>query len=262
MAKNRATDVTGDVGEHLAAAVLAPIATVERRGEGMELDYYCELREHPGCVFHVQAKGSVTPCYSQNMISSLPIKRSTIEEYWFKQPYPVYILMSDTRRGSTYRIRVSECSYQQGESETYTFRIPISNELTRENVGLLADEILRHQPQLNAQDAKRLAEDYRAQHPLLCHDLDHIDSLLEMMRGTDQHEQVKAKVAIQALTDDGELGSHRLENGLIAIFQNCKDRITQHHALDTLVALRATGASSEIIKQIDRNTRLYGAVKR
>jgi hypothetical protein len=53
------------------------------------------------------------------------------------------------------------------------------------------------------------------------------------------------------------LESHRLESGLIEIFRNCKDRITQSHVLDTLVAIGATGAGPEVIKQIDRNTRTY-----
>jgi len=181
MPKNRETDVTGDIGAHLAATVLAPITTVESRGETMELDYYCELRKFPGCAFHVQAKGSASPTYSHGMISSLPISRKTIEEYWMKQPYPVFVLMSDVRTGRTYYIRVSGQFYEEGTTETYTFKIPLTNELTAENVGQLTPEILEYQPQLSPEQASQLAAEYKLAYPLLCHDLDQIESFLEIM---------------------------------------------------------------------------------
>src|SRR3954447_21988541 len=97
MPKSKKTDVSGDIGAHLAAGVLAPIATVEARGETMELDFYCELRAHAGCSFHVQAKGSEVPTYGNEFITSLSISRRTVEDYWLKQVYPVYILMADVR---------------------------------------------------------------------------------------------------------------------------------------------------------------------
>ena len=135
MPKSKKTDVSGDIGAHLAAEVLAPIATVEPRGETMELDYYCELRAHAGRAFHVQAKGSEDPTYGPGFITSLPIKRTTVEGYWFKQVYPVYITMADVRSNRVFYLRVTCENYESGDSETCTFRIPLTQELTPENVG-------------------------------------------------------------------------------------------------------------------------------
>jgi hypothetical protein len=257
MPKSKKTDVSGDIGAHLAAVVLAPIATVEPRGETMELDYYCELRTHAGCSFHVQAKGSEEPTYGKDFITSLPISRKTVENYWLKQVYPVYILMADVRARRVFYFRVATDYYEAGSSETCTFRIPLSQELTAENVGNLIPDILANQPKMTPEEAARTAAQFQQENPLLCHDLTEIDAFLEIMRGSDQTSQMKAKVAIQTLVKSARLDSHRLETGLIEIFRNCKDRITQNHVLDTLVAIRATGAGSEVIKQIDRNTRTY-----
>lgn len=257
MPKNKQTDVTGDIGAHLAAGVLAPIATVEARGETMELDYYCELRTHAGRAFHVQAKGSEEPSYGKDFITSLPISRKTIEEYWFKQVYPVYVLMADVRARRVFYVRVTTDNYETGASETCTFRIPLSQELAPENVGNLLPDILANQPKMTTEEAAGTAARFRQENPLLFHDLNEIDAFLEVMRGSDQTAQMRAKVAIQTLAASSRLDSHRLESGLIEIFRNCKDRITQSHVLDTLVAVEATDAGPEIIKQIDRNTRTY-----
>ena len=257
MPKSRATDVTGDVGAHLVAVVLAPIATVEARGENIELDYYCELRTHAGCAFHVQAKGSEEPTYGKDFISSLSISRRTVEDNWLKQVYPVYVLMADVRTHRVFFVRVAKDNYEPGCSETCTFRIPLMQELTAENVGNLMPDILANQPKMTPEEATRTAAQFRQDNPLLCHDLSEIDAFLEIMRGSDQTAQMNAKVAIRTLVASSRLDSHRLEAGLIEIFRNCKDRITQSHELDTLVAIGATGAGPEIIKQIDRNTRTY-----
>jgi hypothetical protein len=257
MPKSRPTDVTGDVGAHLAATVLAPIATVERRDETMELDFYCELRTHPGCAFHVQAKGSEEPTYGQDTISSLPVSRKTVQEYWLPQIYPVYVVMADVRAKRLFCLRVTKETYEPGDSETCTFRIPLANELTAENVGRLMPEILASQPKMTPAEAAKHAADFQQRNPLLCHDLTEIDAFLEIMRGSDQTAQFNAKIAIQTLVKSSRMDSHRLESGLIEIFRNCKDRITQHHVLDTLVAIDAGNAGPEIVKQIDRNTRTY-----
>jgi Domain of unknown function (DUF4365)/HEAT repeats len=257
MPKSKKTDVSGDIGAHLAAGVLAPIATVEARGETMELDYYCELRTHAGCSFHVQAKGSEEPTYGKDFITSLPVSRKTVENYWLRQVYPVYILMADVRSRRVFYVRVTTANYEAGTSETCTFRIPLSQELTAENVGTLMPDILANQPKMTPEEAAWTAVQFREENPLLCHDLNEIDAFLEIMRGSDQTAQMKAKVAIQTLVASSRLDSHRLESGLIEIFRNCKDRITQHHVLDTLVAIDATNAGQEVIKQIDRNTRTY-----
>ncbi len=110
---------------------------------------------------------------------------------------------------------------------------------------------------MQPEDAARYAAEYQQRNALLCHDLTEIDAFLEIMRGSDQDAQLNAKIAIQTLVQSSRLDSVRLESGLIDIFRNCKDRITQHHVLDTLVAIDATSAGPEIIKQIDRNTRMY-----
>lgn len=257
MPKSRETDVVGDIGAHLAAEVLTPIATVEPRGETMELDFYCELRKYPGCAFHVQAKGSSKPKYVDGFIRSSSISRKTIEEYWLKQPYPVYVIMSDTRARRTFYTRVSADTYEPGQTETYSFKIPLSHELTVENVGLLVPEILRCQLQVTPEWASEKAAEFQETHPFLCHDLDQIDSFLEIMRGSDQSLQLQSKLAIQSMAQTGLLNSQRLESELISILKNCKDRITQSHVLDTLVAIQSPNAAHEVIKQIDRNTRLY-----
>jgi hypothetical protein len=118
MPKSKRTDVSGDIGAHLAAEMLAPIATVEARGETMELDFYCELRTQAGCSFHVQAKGSEAPTYGQDFITSLPISRKTVENYWLKQVYPLYILMADVRARRVFYLRVTKDNYEPGSSET------------------------------------------------------------------------------------------------------------------------------------------------
>ena len=60
------------------------------------------------------------------------------------------------------------------------------------------------------------------------------------MRGSDQDAQVKAKYLIKEMFESGTLDSARLVNGLLAIFQNCRDRITQNHVLETLVFPEST----------------------
>ena len=223
----------------------------------MELDYYCELRKYPDCAFHVQAKGSSRPKCVNGFIRSNSISRKTIEEYWLKQPYPVYVLMSDTRARRTFYIRASADTYQAGSTETYSFKIPLTHELTVENVGLLVPEILHCQPHVTPEWASERAAEFQKMHPFLCHDLDRINSLLEIMRGSDQSLQLQSKLAIQSMAQAGLLDSQRLESELISILKNCKDRITQSHVLDTLVAIQSPNAAHEVIKQIDRNTRLY-----
>src|SRR5262249_29135035 len=153
-----------------------------------------------------------------------------------------YILMADVRSRRVFYLRVTKDNYEPGSSETCTFRISLSQELTRENVGKLMPDILANQPKMTLEEAARTAEQFQQENPLLCHDLKEIDAFLEIMRGSDQDAQVKAKVAIQTLVASSRLDSHRLESGLIEIFRNCKNRITQTHVLDTLVAIGATSA--------------------
>jgi len=73
------------------------------------------------------------------------------------------------------------------------------------------------------------------------------------MRGSDQDAQVKAKYLIKEMFESGTLDSARLVNGLLAIFQNCRDRITQNHVLETLVFLKAKQVIPDIVKQISNN---------
>lgn len=165
--------------------------------------------------------------------------------------------MADIRYKRVFYYRVTPENYESGDSQTCTFRIPLTNELTSENIGHLLTDICACQPHMTPQEANQMAAQFQQQNPTLCHDLNEIDAFLEIMRGSDQMAQVQAKVALQALVDASQLDSKRLESGLLEIFKNCKDRITQSHVLDTLVAIKATTAAPEIIRQIDRNIRLH-----
>lgn len=100
-------------------------------------------------------------------------------------------------------------------------------------------------------------EKFYNKHPLLFHDSDEIERLLEFMRGSDQDEQVRAKLIIKKLFEDKKQDLKKLIDGLISIFINCKDRITQSHVLDTLVYLDVKEVIPKILKQIERNLMLF-----
>ena len=227
----------------------------------MGLDFHCELRENPAFEFWVQAKGSDTPTYRRDaIINSLSVDRHTIENYWLKKTHPVFIFMSDTREMRTYFLPVTTETYQPRDntSNTHVFSIPLENEITRENVGNFVAEVVRLQPpfQLNTEDAIAWIEDYRQKHPLFHQNVDQIETFLEIMRGEDQSAQVEAKFVIKELFEARRLDSQRLVNGLIGIFRNRNDRISQIHVLDALVFLQAKKVIPDVIKQIDRTLKL------
>ena len=88
--------VIGNQGEALVRLILLEIATVNSLTDDPGLDFHCELLDSHGSTFYVQAKGSMSPTYPGNTISSLPILRRTVEENWLKQSDPVFLMMSDT----------------------------------------------------------------------------------------------------------------------------------------------------------------------
>jgi hypothetical protein len=253
------SDIVGDEGEDLARLALRRIAWVSEEGKDIGLDFHCQLRENPAFEFWVQAKGSEDPTYgANNTISSGHIDRRTIESYWLEKWHPVFVFMSDTRKRQTYFLPVTGETYQPRDdnSKTHVFQIPFENEITRENIGKFVAEVVRHQRVLTPNDALAWVEHYRQEHPLLHQDFDQIETFLEIMRGSDQSAQVEAKFVIKELFEAGKLDSDRLVNGLVAIFHNCRDVVTQGHVLDALIFLQARQVIPDVIGQISRNLSL------
>jgi HEAT repeat protein len=254
------SDIVGDEGEDLARFILRGIALVNPREKDVGLDFHCELRENRAFAFWVQAKGSERLNYTSDTVTSLPVDRHTIEDYWLAKAHPVFILLSDTRKVRTFFLPVTNETYQPRDSTsgTHRFSIPLKNEITRANIGDFVAEVVRLQPPitLTAEDALAWIDDYQREHPLLHQDPDQIDTLLEIMRGDDQSAQVEAKFAIKQLFEAGKLKSERLVDGLVSIFRASKDRITQTHVLETLVFLRAKRIVPDVIRQIDRTQSL------
>jgi HEAT repeat protein len=166
--------------------------------------------------------------------------------------------MSDTRRRRTYYLPVTKETYRprDGKSKTHVFVISLQNEVTEENIGTFVADVTSRQPKMSAEDVSAWIETYKQENPLLYQDLDQIETFLQIMRGSDQDAQVKAKYVIKEMFESGALDSARLVNGLLAIFQNCRDRITQNHVLETLVFLKARQVIPDIVKQISNNLSL------
>lgn len=259
MGKTIQSGITGDKGEALASLLLSEIAYVNRYQKDIGLDLHCELRDNSSIEFYVQAKGSENPTYTDKSIKSLPIVCKTIEDYWLKKQHPVFILMSDTYYEKTYYLLIDKNTYKPKKEgqKSITFDIPLSNEITKENIGAFVKEVVENQPSISKKEAQEYLDEYSNKHPLLFHNLDEINSLLEFMRSSDQDEQVQAKLVIKKLYEDKKLNSRRLIEGLISIFTDCKDRITQSHVLDALVYLDVKEIIPEIPKQIERNLMLF-----
>jgi len=259
MGKAIQSGITGDKGETLASLLLSEIAHVNKYQKDMGLDLHCELRDDLSIEFYVQAKSSENPTYTDKSIKSLPIVCKRIEDYWLKKQHPVFILMSNTCYERTYYLLIDENTYKPKKEgqKSIAFDIPRSNEITKENIGTFVKEVVKNQPSISKKEAQEYLEEYSNKHPLLFHDLDEINRLLEFMRNSDQDEQVQAKLVIKKLHEDKKLNSRRLIQGLIAIFINCKDRITQSHVLDALVYLDVKEIIPEIPKQIERNLMLF-----
>lgn len=254
--------ITGDIGEFMAASLLARIATVNPFRKDIGLDFHCELCDEPSFEFYVQAKGSKKPCYSRihRTISSLPVECKTVEEYWLPKKHPVFVLMSDATTNRTYYTVVDpETTYipTRENQKEYTFSIPLSNEITRDNVGSFVSVVIERQPGLSQEKLEHHLEEHYQKHPELYHDLDEIDRFLEVMRGSDQTAQAEVKLLLNQRFEAGMPIAARLEEGLKAIFINCKDSTTQHHVLDILLILNDRAFIPQVLKQIERNMRLY-----
>lgn len=261
MGRTTEANKIGDVGEHMAATLLSRVAIVNRCERDIGLDFHCELREKPMFEFYVQAKGSESPTYTttKKTISSLSVECETIEKYWCKKLFPVFVFMSDITRNKTYYTIVDEETYKPSkeDQDTYTFSIPLSNEVTLDNIGKFRDIVVERQPNLSQEDLKLDLDEYYRKHPELYHDLDELDQLLEVMRGSDQEAQMEVRLLLKRQVEAGIPVAGRLRDGLTQIFINCKDRITQNHALKTLVSLGESSIIPEILRQIDRNIHLY-----
>lgn len=260
MATTVETDKTGDKGEYLAALLLSEVALVNRYQKDWGLDFYCELRDHAGVSFYVQAKGSAKPIYAitKPTISSLPVNCQTINGYWLKQPSPVFVLMSDTTANKTYYALVDENTYKPELGQrTYTFSIPLSNEIARDNIGHFVKVVIEKQRLISSEERERRLEEHYLKNPELYHDLDEIERFLEVMRGSDQTAQLEVKSLLKQRCEAGMLIASRLADGLKSIFINCKDSVTQHHVLDILLLVNDGTLIPLVLKQIERNMRLY-----
>jgi len=259
MARDVEAHKTGDKGELMAELLLSEVAHVNPLKRDIGLDYMCELRADPGVMFYIQAKGSSAPIYTETTISSLPVKCKTIEEYWFMKRHPVFILMSDVTANKTYYLLVARDTYRPrcAGQKTYTFSIPLSNEITRENIGNFVVTVMRNQRNVSQEEVERFLEEHYEKNPELYHDLDEIDRFLEVMRGSDQEAQFETKMLLRQRNEAGVPISQKLRQGLISIFISCKDRITQSHVLDALIFTNERSVIPEILKQVERNLRLY-----
>ena len=259
MARDVEAHKTGDKGELMAELLLSEVARVNPYKKDIGLDFMCELRAHAGVMFYIQAKGSSTPAYTETTISSLPIECKTIEEYWFMKRDPVFLLMSDVTANKTYYLLVARDTYRPrcAGQKTYTFSIPLSNEITRENIGNFVVTVMRNQRNVSQEEVERFLEEHYEKNPELYHDLDEIDRFLEVMRGSDQEAQFETKMLLRQRNEAGVPISQKLRQGLISIFISCKDRITQSHVLDALLFTNERSVIPEILKQVERNLRLY-----
>lgn len=259
MAIIRQAEITGDQGENMAQLLLSQIARVNLYRKDYGLDFYCELRDNPSRHFFIQAKGSSNPKYTANTINSLPVNAKTVEQYWLTKTSPVFVFMSDTKQKRTYYTIVDENTYRPRKSnqKTYVFSIPLANEITSENIGFFVRRIIENTFDITKEERECFLDDHYRKNPELYLYMDEIDRFLEIMRGSDQTAQVEIKMLLRQRYEEGTIISHRLREGLISIFINSKDHITQFHTLDTLIYINETAIISQIIKQIDRNIRLY-----
>lgn len=256
---NRAqTDTIGDLGELLAQLLLTEIAFVNPYRKDRGLDFFCEMRDRPSVRFFVQSKASLTPVYTEKSVRSLPVECQTVEQYWLPSDYPVFVLMSDADRFRTYYVLVDHDTYRpEPGQKTYTFAIPLANQITRDNVGLFARVVLDNQKGIAPEELEaRLLEHY-GKHPELYHNLDEVDRFLEVMRGSEQEAQMEVRSILKQRVEAGAPAPRSLVEGLVSIFINCKDRITQNHVLGALVTIGERNVIPQILRQIRRNMELH-----
>ena len=249
----------GDEGEAISNLVLQKISHVEKYNNDTGLDFFCRLRRREELQFYVQSKGKPFPNYSQNGsdIDSLPIKISSVRK-WIKLPYPVYVLMSDNWKKKCFYLLVTEQTLlnhlSRKNQKSITFKIPTNNEITEESIGHnFLNSVIENQPfHLASSD---YLDEYKALHPILFHELSEIDSYLELLRSNTQDDQFKTKHIIFEKYQSTVHTPYRLLNGVLEIFRNCMDRITQIHSIEILSHYQHDRSTviPEIIRQIERN---------
>ncbi len=251
--------VIGNSGENLVHSLLDEVAVLTKPAEDWGEDWLGELRERRNVRFRLQSKASEEPIYiNDEFILSWWIKCLLIED-WLEFPEPVYVFMTNTRTRETYFIRVDTESFRptRSDQKQYQFRIPLKNKLLTDNLGDFITDVIEHQGKpLSVEQREQYLNEYYNKYPYLFQDLEEIEKLLEIMRGSDQIAQVEAKKRIKELYAKGEINPKKhntLTRELIQIFRNCKDRITQHHVTDALVSLQSTDLKKEIYLQIERN---------
>jgi hypothetical protein len=258
MGKSNKADITGDTGQNLARLLLSHVAMVNDYRKDVGLDFFCELRDDKGMTFCVQAKASLAPHRTESSISSLPVNCKTIEQYWLQGPSPVFIFMSDASRSKTYYVIVSRETYRpRARGKTYTFSVPLANEVTSENIGKFVSDVVNSQAHKSTQERESFLRHYYSENRDLYHDLDEDARFLEIMRGSDQHAQVEVKMLLKQRFESGAPISRTIRENLIDILRNCKDLTTQIHILDTLIYINERSVIPEIVKQVDRNIRTY-----
>ncbi|MGI9060729.1 MAG: hypothetical protein ACR2H5_19365 [Ktedonobacteraceae bacterium] len=159
--------------------------------------------------------------------------------------------------GSFTRAATESFRPTKSDQKLYQFKIPLKNKLQTDNLGDFITDVIEHQGRpLTDEQREQYFNEYYTKYPYLFQNLDEIEKLLEVMRGSDQSAQLEAKRRIKELYDKGEINPKKhstLTKELIQIFRNCKDRITQYHVTDALVSLQSTDLIKEIHLQIERN---------
>src|SRR6266496_542311 len=200
--------VTGNSGENIVHSLLDEVAILTKPAEDWGEDWHGELREKRNVRFRLQSKASVDPEYiNDELILSLPIKCRLIEE-WIEFPEPVYVFMTNTRTRETYFIRADTESFRptKRDQKLYQFRIPLKNKLQTDNLGDFITDVIEHQGRpLTDEQREQYLNEYYTKYPYLFQNLDEIEKLLEVMRGSDQSAQLEAKRRIKELYDKGEI---------------------------------------------------------
>ncbi len=293
---SNATDITGDKGELLTSLIVSHIAFVEKYSHDKGLDFYCRLRTKEECKFYIQSKASDKPTYKGDHILSLPVEISTIYK-WLKESQPVFLFMTDARRNKLFFLRITRELIENelkisDNQKTISINIPLKNCIDENNVGqLLLPEVIENSDlrETPLEELNEWFENYKSAFPLLFHHSNEINNYLELLRSPDQSKQIKARNLIRIryseheeehtiniLTPkDGEIfnefenmitirnysSADKLPNelikGIIEVFRNTSNRITQHHVLDIITLFQIKEAETEIVKCIQRNLNLF-----
>lgn len=238
---------TGYTGESNARLCLSRVAFVNKYECDFGLDFFCELTQDKSQNFFVQAKSSRSPKRDENFIYSLPVRMETVKDYWLKKTYPVFVVMSDlSEMGQVYYLLVNHETlgnplYEKSE-KSIRFRIPLANKLSS------FDET-------NPEFIQEVMTNQASQLSFEVTDLEEVN-LLKIMRGSDQSKQIKVREIIKNNLKKYKAKS-AFKKALRDILIGCKDRVTQHHVLETLILLDDKKIIKEIPEQIERNTKLF-----